>query len=331
MTFQNPELLWLLCALPLAAFLRGRFGKTAAVRYASVSVARELAREQKRRLGRFLPALRLLAAAAFIVALARPQIVSAKAESQASGVDMVLAVDVSSSMAALDMSQGDQTVDRLTAVKAVVDRFVDDRPNDRIGILAFAGAPYLASPPTLDHAWLKENLARLDTGMVQDGTAIGSALAAGVNRLRGEAAKSKLVILLTDGMNNAGSIKPSLAAQAAKAEGVKVYTIGVGSEGEALLPTRDDQGRQRLVKTQVDVDEPTLRQIADITGGRFFRATDRASLARVYAEIDAMEKTTRTVERRLERKEEFQAPALVGLALFGLDLLGAFALRRQVP
>jgi Ca-activated chloride channel family protein len=307
MTFVNPGFLWLLGLLPVLAVLRARRGKRAAVRYSSVALAREAARDARSRFGSFLVAARLLSAAAFIVALARPQIADAKTRSEASGVDMVLAVDVSSSMDALDMQEQDRTVDRLHAVKSVVQTFIQERPNDRIGLVAFAGAPYLVSPPTLDHDWLLGNLARLQTGMVQDGTAIGSALAASTNRLRGQDAK------------------------AAAAQGVKVHTIGVGAAGEALLPLTDEHGRRRLVKTQVDVDEPTLRKIAEATGGRYFRATDTDGLQRVYAEIDAMEKTTRTIDHRVTRHERFQWPVLFGLSVLGADLLGAFALRRRLP
>ena len=331
MTFANPEMLWLLTALPLVALLRARRGKSVAVRYGSVAIAREAAKSAKSRAGALLLAARFLAAAAFIIALARPQITEAKTHVEASGVDMVLAVDVSTSMNALDMAEGGEARDRLTAVKAVVQKFIEARPNDRIGMIAFAGAPYLVSPPTLDHDWLIENVSRLETGMVQDGTAVGSALAASVNRLRDEPAKSKIVVLLTDGVNNAGSVQPSLAAEAAAREGVKVYTVGVGSAGEALLPVKDENGRRRLVKAPVDVDEPTLRQIAATTGGEFFRATDAASLHEVYAAIDAMEKTTRTIDRQVTHHERFQAPALAGLSLLGFDLLGAFALRRRIP
>jgi Ca-activated chloride channel homolog len=331
MTFQNPQWLWLLCALPLIALLRSRRGPRASIRFSSVAAARELARSSRSRIGGLLLALRLLAAAAFIVALARPQIVDAKTRVKASGTDLVLAVDVSTSMDALDMTLHDKPDNRLDAVKSVVERFIADRPNDRIGLIAFAGAPYLLSPPTLDHDWLLRNLDRLHTGMVQDGTAIGSALIASVNRLRHEDAKSKSVIVLTDGMNNAGKVQPSLAAQAAAAEGVKVYTIGVGSNGQAMVPVTDDGGRRRMVMSEVDVDEPTLRKIADTTGGRFFRATDTESLRRVYADIDSMEKTTRSIDSRVTRRERFQWPVSIGLLLLGLNLLGGTLLRPRVP
>jgi Ca-activated chloride channel family protein len=331
MTFAHPAFLWLLCALPLLALWRGRRGRRAAIEYPTADVVREVAKVTRSRFGSVLLALRLLAAGAFIVALARPQLAQAKRLTQASGVDLVLAVDVSSSMDAQDMTLGGVPSDRLSAVKAVVEKFVAARPNDRIGLIAFAGGPYLVSPPTLDHDWLLDNLARLKTGVVKDGTAVGSALTASVNRLRDKDSKSRVVVLLTDGMSNAGAVAPALAAQAAAAEHVKVYTIGVGSDGKALMPVKDDDGRTRMVMTEVDVDEDTLRHIAQVTHGRFFRATDTESLASVYAEIDAMEKTTRTVETRLTHHERFQWPALAGLGFFGLELLGAFAYRRRLP
>jgi Ca-activated chloride channel family protein len=331
MTFHTPELLWLLCALPVLAVLRARRGPRAAITYSSIEVAREVAHSTKSRPLGWPSALRWLAAAAFIVALARPQLNHTQTRVEASGTDLVLAVDVSTSMEALDMTADGQPSSRLAAVKPVIQKFIEDRPNDRIGLVAFSGAPYLVSPPTLDHGWLLRNLERLQTGMVQDGTAIGSAITSGVNRLRQGDAKSKTMVLLTDGVSNAGKVQPTLAAQAAAAEGVKVYTIGVGSEGRALMPLADEQGRRRMVMTDVDVDEPTLRKIADTTGGRFFRATDTASLERVYADIDAMEKTKRTSESQVTHQEEFQWPALAGLGLLGLELLSGIAFGRRLP
>jgi Ca-activated chloride channel family protein len=314
----------------LFALWRGRKGKRSAVTYPSTGIAQEVARATRSRFGAVLPALRLLAAAAFIVALARPQLTKTHARTEVSGVDLVLAVDVSSSMDAQDMTVKGAPADRLAAVKSVVEKFVAARPNDRIGLIAFAGGPYLVSPPTLDHDWLLASLSRLKTGMVKDGTAVGSAITASLNRLRDKDSKSKSIVLLTDGVNNAGSVSPGLAAQAALAEGVKVYTIGVGSDGKALMPVKDGRGT-RMVMADVDVDEATLRHIADLTHGRFFRATDTASLEHVYREIDAMEKTTRTLDMHVTREEQFQGPALAGLGLLGLELLGAFAYRRRLP
>ncbi|HXJ21778.1 MAG TPA: VWA domain-containing protein [Polyangia bacterium] len=328
-TFAHPQALWLLLGLPLLALLRSRRGPAPAVRYASVATARQVARTTRARLGRWLPYLRLPAAALLIVALARPQVAHASAKVKASGIDMMLALDVSGSMQALDLQLDGQRADRLTVVKSVVSKFIDARPNDRLGIVAFAGRPYLVSPLTLDHDWLQKSLDRVGIGANEDGTAIGSALAAAVNRLRPSDAKSKVVVLLTDGMNNSGSIQPSLAAKAAAALGIKVYTIAVGAEGRAPIPVVDDAGRRRIVMGEVEVDEQTLRNIASVTGGAFFRATDTDSLVAIYHRIDALEKTTRSVDHRERREERFAWAALPGLALLLAEVgLGATVLRR---
>ena len=184
--------------------------------------------------------------------------------------------------------------------------------------MAFGGAPYLVSPLTLDHNWLQQNLDRVRLGMVEDGTAVGSAIATSVNRLHDQASKSKLVVLLTDGVSNAGEVSPEIAAEAAKTLGVKVYTIGAGAKGEAPVPVKDEFGRTRLAMAKVDVDEETLAKVAQATGGKFFRATDTSSLEQIYAEIDRLEKTTHTL-KKFERNEELFAwvllPALAALGL----------------
>lgn len=335
LTFARPELLWLLLALPLWLFLRGRKGGAATLRYSSTQLARAAARPSRWRVLGFAPLLRALAATFLVLALARPQVTHATTRVHESGIDIMLAVDVSTSMEAADMGDRAQRETRLLAVKQVVAKFIEARPNDRIGLVAFAGAPYLVSPLTLDHDWLIQNLDRLETGMVEDGTAIGSALATSVDRLTKESAGtprgSRIAVLLTDGVNNAGSIQPSLAAETAKSLGVKVYAVGVGVSGEALLPLRDDKGRTRMVRTQVDVDEDTLRKIADTTSGKFFRATDTASLAKVYAEIDRMEATPRTLEHLSSVDERYASFLLPGIGLLGLELLLAFVLRRRIP
>ena len=328
-TFAHPALLWLLLALPAVAFLRSRRGPRAAVRYASVATARSVARTSRARLGQLLPYLRLPAAALMIVALARPQVTHSKNKVEASGVDMMLALDVSGSMQALDLRLDGQRADRLTVVRSVVSKFIAARPNDRIGIIAFAGQPFLVSPLTLDHDWLEKSLSRVTIGTGEDGTAIGSALAASVNRLRQSDAKSKIVVLLTDGMNNAGSVQPALAAKAAAALGIKVYTIAVGEEGRAPIPVVDDAGRKRIVMGEVEVDEQTLRGIADATGGAFFRATDTESLAAIYTRIDNLEKTVRTMNRFERHEERFAWAAFPAVALLLAEVgLGATALRR---
>jgi Ca-activated chloride channel family protein len=331
MQLAYPQLLWLLLLLPVVAFLRSRRGKRAAVRYSNVSLVRSVGRTTRSRVAGLLPYVRIPAAALLIVALARPQTAHSTTSVKASGVDVMLAIDVSCSMGALDLQLAGERVDRLTAVKSVVDTFIDHRPNDRIGMIAFAGAPYLVSPLTLEHDWLQRNLARVELGTVEDGTAIGSALSAAVNRLRTSDAHTKLVVLLTDGVNNAGKVHPELAAEAAAALGIKVYTIGVGAEGEAPTPMIGEDGRRHIVMAEADVDEPMLRDIAKATGGLFFRATDTASLEDVYARIDAMEKTSREVSHYERRDEKFALALAPAIALVLLELGLATTVLRRIP
>ena len=329
--FAYPQLLWLLALIPMVALWRGRRGPRAAVGYSNSEVAREVARKSRSRFGRLAQWLRWPALALIVVAMARPQVGHARTAVSASGVDLVLAVDVSTSMEALDFEKDGERQSRIEAVKDVVARFIEARPNDRIGLVAFAGAPYLVSPATLDHDWLIRNLERLDTGMIEDGTAIGSGLAAAVNRLRDQDAKSKLVVLLTDGVNNAGQITPVLAAEAAETLGVKVHTIGVGSTGRAPITISDESGRRRTVMGEVEIDEQTLADIAETTGGHYFRATDNESLERVYAEIDQMEKTTREIKKFDRYSDRFSWAAIPALILLALNLGITQVLRRRIP
>ena len=318
--FLNPEFLWLLALLPLIALWRGRRGRVAAVEYSNVEIARTVARETRSRPARWTTMLRLLVAALIILGLARPQYGKGRSEIQASGVDLMLALDVSGSMEALDFTINGQPESRVEVVKSVVAKFIEDRPDDRVGLIAFGGAPYLVSPLTLDHEWLKQNLDRVHVGLVEDSTAIGSAIATCVNRLRDQPSKSKVVVLLTDGQNNAGKISPQTAAEAARAMGVKVYTIGAGAKGEAPMPVKDQFGNRQIVMARVDVDEAALQKIADETGGKFFRATDTDSLKKIYAEIDRMEKTTHQVKKFARYHELFAFAVVPGLMLLGLSL-----------
>ena len=316
--FLQPEWLWLLTLLPLALLWRGRRGAVAAVQYSNVNLARQVARQTRSRAGRWVWLLPILAGALMVVGLSRPQFGHGRTEAQASGIDVVLALDVSGSMQALDFKLDGQPANRIDVVKSVVAKFIQERPNDRIGLVAFAGAPYLVSPLTLDHDWLQQNLGRVQVAGVEDGTAIGSAIATCVNRLRSTPAKSKVVVLLTDGMNNTGKISPAAAAEAAKALDVKVYTIAAGVRGEAPVPVKDNFGNTQLVMAKVDVDEDTLQKIATETGGKFYRATDTDSLKHIYAEINRLETTTQTV-RKFERYQELFAWALFpALGVLGL-------------
>ena len=321
--FLQPEWLWLLALLPLALLWRGRKGRVAAVEYSNIELARSVARSTRSRAGNWRWLLPIIAAALMVVGMARPRLAHGRTDVTASGIDIMLGLDVSGSMQALDFKMGGQRVNRIDVVKSVVSKFVDERPDDRIGIVAFAGAPYLISPLTLDHDWLQQNLERVSVASVDDGTAIGSAIATGVNRLRESPAKSKIIILLTDGMNNAGKISPMAAAEAAKAMGVKIYTIAVGVRGEAPMPVNDTSGNTQLVMAKVDVDEKTLQAISTLTGGEFYRATDTDSLKNIYEQINQLEKTTQVAQRfehyqDLFRWALFPAIALLGLG-FGLE------------
>jgi Ca-activated chloride channel family protein len=310
---------------------RGRRGPVAAIEYSDVSLARNVARASRSRIGALVWALPLLAGALMILGLARPQRAHSRTEVSANGIDIVLDLDVSGSMQALDFQIDHQRVNRIEVVKSVVSKFIDQRPDDRIGLIAFAGAPYLVSPITLDHDWLQQNLERVTVGAADDGTAIGSAIAASVNRLRLTTAKSKVVILLTDGVNNTGKIQPLAAAEAAKAMGVKIYTVGVGVRGDAPIPVHDAVGNTRLVMAKVDVDEKTLQAVAEETGGKFYRATDTDSLEKIYEQINQFEKSAQTVQK-FERTQELYPWILIpALAILGLSLMLQHTRLRRLP
>ena len=329
--FLEPEWFWALAVLPLILLWRGRRGPVAAVEYSDVSLAREVARRSRSRVGGLVGLLPIMAAALMIVGLARPQRTHSRTEVTANGIDIVLGLDVSGSMQALDFLVDNSRINRIAVVKAVVAKFIDERPNDRIGLIAFAASPYIVSPLTLDHDWLLQNLERVNVGIGDDGTAIGSAIAAAVNHLRRTAAKSKVVILLTDGVNNSGKISPLAAAEAARALGVKVYTIGVGVRGKAPIPVRDEAGKMRMMMMTVDVDEKTLQAVASETGGQFYRATDTDSLQKIYEQINRYETTAQSVQK-FEHVEELYRWALYpSLGLLALGALLQLTMFRRLP
>lgn len=329
----SPAFLWLLLALPLLAIWLGRRGAGPALRYSSVDTIRHIGARHTSAMGGWTNMLRLLALTLIIFALARPQTGESRTEVEASGIDLVLAIDVSGSMRAMDFRiPGRGEVTRLEAVKNVVARFVRDRPSDRIGIVAFAGEPYLVCPLTLDHDWLLENLKRVRIGIAEDGTAIGSGLAASVNRLREQDAKSRVVVLLTDGVNNSGKINPETAAHTAAALDTKVYTIAAGGEGQArIMQRRDASGRARGHIASVDVDEETLKEIAQITNGKFFRATDIYALGRIYEEIDRLERTTAKIKRYQNYDELFAWALIPGIMLLLTEIGLANTRLRRLP
>ena len=329
--FLQPEWFWLLTLLPLVMLWRGRQGPIAAIEYSDVGPVRELARSSRSRVGRWVWLLPIVAGLLMIVGLARPQRAHGRTEVTVDGIDIVLGLDVSGSMQALDFTIDRHRVNRIEVVKSVVSKFIEQRPDDRIGLIAFAGAPYLVSPITLDHDWLQQNLERVSIGSGDDGTAIGSAIAASVNRLRETPAKSKVVVLLTDGVNNTGKIAPLAAAEAAKSMGVKIYTVGVGARGKAPIPVKDAAGHMHLIMAEVDVDEKTLQAIADETGGKFYRATDTDSLQKIYEQINRLEKSAQTVQK-FEHVEELYPWALIpSLGILGLSSLLLQTRLRRLP
>lgn len=326
--FADPAYLLLLPGVPLLAWWHVARGlnRTGSLRYSSLAA---VVRADRRRTGRFrhvLFALRSLGLVALIVAFARPQ-TGVTAESVVTeGVDIVLALDLSSSMLAEDLEPN-----RIEAAKAVAADFVAGRRQDRIGLVAFAGDAFTQVPLTLDHGIVTTVLGTLETGVIEDGTAIGMGLATAVKRLQGSSAESKVIVLLTDGRNNRGEIDPLTAAQLAAALDVRIYAVGAGTRGVARVPVDDPVFGRRYAQTRVDVDEPTLQETADLTGGRYFRATDRASLEAVWAEIDALETTEMEVEQFTRYGELFHLPLTAGLALLVLEMTLARTALRKLP
>jgi Ca-activated chloride channel family protein len=331
LSFAQSQMLWLLFLIPLLSWLKGKIGGTPGVMFSTTKTIAKIGGRRRSRAGDFLTGLLYVALACLILALARPQLGKTITRTQASGVDIMLVIDVSRSMLAEDFTIGGQRANRLEAVKGVTEQFIKERPNDRIGIVAFAGRPYLVSPLTLDHDWLVQNLDRTRIGLVEDGTAIGSALASASNRLKDKEAKSKLVVLLTDGDNNSGRVTPLTAAEAAKALGIKVYTIGSGSRGNAPFPFVDPFGRTVYRQIPVEFDEESLQQIATMTGGSYFRATDTQSLQRIFDEIDQLEKSEVEVQKVAQYRDLFPWFVLVGTMLLAAETLLGQTIWRRLP
>ncbi len=330
MSLHDPWALLLLFAVPWLARGRRRSAPPA-LSYPVLAALRAVGPGRRAHWRWLLPALRATALVLLVVALARPQLGRADSVVRSEGIDIMLAVDVSSSMLAEDFQLPDGRANRFEAVKAVVRDFLGGRPNDRVGLVLFAGRPYTQAPLTLDHGWLLANLDRARIGMIEDGTAVGSALAAAVARLEGSEAKRKVVILLTDGQSNAGKVPPLTAAEAAKTLGYRVYTIGAGTRGAAPYPRLDPFGRRVYVNMPVDVDEETLQQVAEHTGGRYFRATDTDSLRQIYAEIDQLETTSQEGLQYLDHDELYVWLALPALLLLAVEALLAQTWLRVLP
>ncbi len=332
MTFGHPYLLLLLLGLPVLAWLKGRRHHPPAFVYSSVQLVRGITGVRRSHAGVILLRLRWVSLGCFVVALAQPRIGEGESRITASGVDIVVALDRSSSMSAEDFELKGQPVNRLAIAKDVLRGFVEKRPNDRIGLITFALNAYMASPLTLDHEFLMKNLERLEIATRdEDGTAIGSALASALNRLRDVKSVSKIVILMTDGQNNAGKVPPLTASEAAEALGVKVYTIGVGTRGVARVPYTDQWGMRRYVQQQVNIDEETLTEIAHRTGGQYYRADRTEKLLAIYDEIDRLEKTDVEVKHYERYRECFPWVVLPGMVFLLMEIILSNTVWRRLP
>ena len=327
MEFANPTYLYLLLLLlPLIAWYIVKLSRMqASFKLPSTDAFEDMPRTLRVYL-RHLPfALRIIAIALVIIILARPQSINQWQETQSEGIDIVLAVDISGSMLAQDL-----TPNRLVAAKKVAAEFVTDRSRDKIGLVIFAGESFTQCPLTTDHKVLLNLLNEVDFGMVEDGTAIGLGLANSVNRLKDSNSQSKVVILLTDGTNNRGQIAPLTAADLARSYGIRVYTIGVGTQGIAPTPVQTPFGI-RIQNVEVDIDEKTLTEIASITGGQYFRAEDNEGLSSIYDEIDEMEKYLINVQNVTRKKELYLPFALLVLSLIFIELILRRTWLRSIP
>ena len=328
MKFANPYLLWLLALLvPMVAYYIYRtLQGGAAIRISTVAGARNAPRTLRYWLRHVPFILRGMAVALIIVALARPQDVEEQSRTNAEGIDIMLAIDISSSMLARDFEP-----DRLTSAKEVAAEFVADRYGDRIGLALFAGESFTQSPLTTDKGTLQTLLMRLRSGIIEDGTAIGNGLATAFNRLRESEAKSKVIILLTDGVNNRGEIAPLMAANIAADMGIKVYTIGVGTRGKAPYPAVDMFGNMVFQMMDVEIDEQTLEQIAKTTGGRYFRATDHDKLKSIYDEINSLEKSKVEITDLTIYHERFLPLLLLAIGLLVAEFLLEKVVLKRIP
>lgn len=327
--FADPELLVLLAVIPVLVYWYIRRNRRAqgTLRYSNLGIIKTMPKSPTKRFKHVLFILRVTIVALLITAFARPQSGSKEEEVTTEGIDIILAMDISSSMLAEDF----KPKNRLEAAKVVAADFVKGRKNDRIGMVVFAANSFTQCPLTLDYGILLRFLEEIKIGMIDDGTAIGMAIANCVNRLRDSKAKSKVVILLTDGQNNRGELDPLTAARVAQAFKIRIYTIGAGTRGEAMYPVDDPIFGKRYVRMPVNIDEDLLRKVAGVTDGQYFRATDRTSLEQIYAEIGELEKTKIEVKQYTRYRELFLNYMLAALALFLLEIILAATIFRKIP
>ena len=326
MTFLYPKLLWLAVIIPLLLAYYIWVGRRSATLSVSTLGKRRMPRTLRYWL-RPLPIMaRVAAIAMLIIALARPVETEHNRKISVEGIDIVLAVDVSTSMLAKDFKP-----DRLEVAKRIASTFIADREADRFSLVAFAGEAYTLTPITADRGVVQTLMGNLRSGVVEDGTALGNGLATALNRLRDSEAKSKVVVLLTDGVNNAGQISPMMAAEIARDMGVKLYTIGVGSMDKAPYPYQDIFGNYQEILVDVEIDEELLTKMADITGGQYFRATDEEALKSIYDKINSMEKSEVQVMETFRHNELFEPWLVLGLLLLALEFIISRIVLNRIP
>ena len=325
-TFAEPYLLWLLLIVPaiIAFYILKQHRSSASLRMPGLQQFTGAGTTFRHYLRHVLFALRTIAVTFLIIALARPQATESFQDVSTEGIDIILTLDISGSMLARDFRP-----DRLDASKNVATEFITGRPYDRMGLVVFSGESFTQCPLTTDHAVLINLLREIQSGMIEDGTAIGMGLATAINRIKDSDSKSKVIILLTDGVNNRGEIAPSTAADIAKTYGIRVYTIGVGTQGVAPYPVQTPYGVQ-YQDMPVEIDEVILKDIAQKTGGQYFRATDNDKLVQVYKEIDKLEKSKIDVRQFSRKDERFLLPALIAFFILVLELLTRITLLRNL-
>ena len=326
-TFKNPEWLWLLLGLiPLiGGYIWYQARWNASVQLSSTASMKGAPSSWKYYFRHLPPVFRFCSIGLVIVALARPQSSEDFTDKEVEGIDIVICTDISGSMKAMDFKPN-----RLESAKEVAAQFIASRPNDRIGLVIFAGESFTQCPLTTDHGVVNNLLAEISSGMLEDGTAVGLGLATSIARLKDSEAKSKVVILLTDGVNNKGEVAPKTAGEIAREFGVRTYTIGVGTQGQAPIPVQTPFGQQTQMM-DVEIDEEMLTEIAEMTGGKYFRATNKSSLENIYQEIDQLEKTRISVIEFSERHDEFLPIVLLAGFFFLLEILLQHTLLRTIP
>ena len=327
LTFANPEYFWLMLLIPaaIAWYIYRLRHHHATLRVSSVTAFTQVGPGWRQYSRHFLFGARLLAAMFLITATARPQTNMSRQDISVEGIDIILATDISSTMLAEDLKPN-----RLEAAKKVAIEFISGRPDDRIGLVVFSGESFTQCPLTSDHAKLMNLYNEVKFGMIDDGTAIGDGLATAVSRLKESKAISKVIILLTDGVNNTGALDPQSAAEIASLYGIRIYTIGAGTIGYAPAPVRTPFGMQ-YQQMEVKIDEPLLKKISAMTNGKYFRATNNKKLEAIYKEIDQLEKSKIDVTEFRRKKEEFLFFALIGLILFGIEIILRYTLYRSLP